>query len=193
MKQLFLILASLLVFSSVGEDTIRLHFNDRTYVKSFPKNYEEAKSTIRSMEGLFNYLDSTCSIVLQSNDRMKEQTAELIKIVEASLENINSLTIENDSLNKTIYDNSVFIQEKTKVYTDSIDVLLSKIKEKSIVNVGLKLSCNGSLDKNVCTDFTISPMLTYKKLFTSVNFGIYSKKYDYFSRRIGFDLGYFLF
>lgn len=192
MKQLFLILASLLVFSSVGEDSIKIQFNGKTFAKLFPKNYKESVETIKSMEYLFNSLDSTYTTLNTSYDSLKNESLEMTKYVESHLQNINCLTEKNDSLNKIIVKNATIIQETTKVYTDSIKFLLSKIQEKPIMNTGIKISGNGSFDKHHYNDISISPILMYKKIFMCVNLGLYSQNYNNFSRRIGYDVGFLL-
>jgi hypothetical protein len=192
MKQIFLILASILVFSSVGEDTIKIHFNGKTFAKPFPKTYNEASATIKSMEYLFNSYDSTYTVLSSAHDSLKQEVSEFVKYQESYLNEIQVLSKDIDSLNDIVLVNALSIKASTRVYSDSIKYLLSKIEQKPLLNVGLKVGANSSFDSYNYSNYQVSPLLIYKRLFASLNFGVYCKYPGEYTKLMGIDVGILL-
>lgn len=193
MKQLFLIIALIITFSSVGkdEDTIKITFNKQTFKKAIPKTYDKAVETIKIMETLFNSFDSTYNILDSSYTVLKITSDTLTNEIVSYIEKNDKLVKEIDSLNSIILKNTDSIKDKTDVYSDSLKNLVKE--EKSVFKIGFSTGFSSSIEKDkFYCDYIISPLLMYDKFFTMINLGVYSINNDDFIKKIGCNLGIML-
>jgi len=193
MKQLFIILAVILTFSSISgtsSDTVHINFNKTSYVKKIPKNYEESVAMIKTMENLFNNFDSVYSSLDSTYNVIKNKADTLESKVTTYTGTITTLSKNVDSLSRLINIKSETIQQYAKLYSDSLQVLIELLDKKNdVVKFGLGLGAN--TDFSSLQDIYVTPILTYKNMFTSLNLGAYRADKEYL-KKLGLNCGFFL-
>lgn len=187
--KIFLSVLLILFVSSYATDKskIRISFNGDVFVKDIPKDYYAAISTIRSLEALFNVLDSSYSTLYKKYNRIVYNTGTSQNNVMAYIDKVDSLLSAIDSLNGVIVNKSNTMQTNIDEYSKIID----SISVKRTWNFGVSGNASSSFSPDGTSDFSIMPMVIYKKAFIGASIGLYSEKWV-FSRKFGLTAGLFV-
>lgn len=174
------------------EDTIKIDFNKNTFIKKFPRTLSEALETIKGLQDLFNVVSSSYQTLDSSYNIVKSESSELASKANNYKDEIECLLKTADSLSSIIEAKSSDIKTITNLYIDSIGVLADLVnKYKKDVNFGIGVGyASGDLGSTKINEYTLSPMVIYKKLYATLDIGVYAVNDEYKSK-VGTSVGFF--
>lgn len=191
---LFLVMVNGCSETAFAQDKIRINFNGKTFVKDYPKSFDESIKVIHEIEGLLvdfsDAIDDIDSVNTRTVTIVDTSTRNIVKYTDS----ISHLVKNIDSLNTVIKNEEVSFKHDIDSQVTEVKESIKKLPLKPLINVGIGIGYDMGVRNGTHVDDEISllPSLYFRKVVIGLHAGMCMRDpttiYPRFGGSIGFTL-----